>query len=71
MLGVAGQYLTYTLYSNAGRTTTWGDGTTYGAQVSGTGSGANQSLTVYGRVPASQSPTPGSFTDTVVVTLSY
>ena len=71
MLKSAGQYLTYALYSNAGRTTAWGDGTTYGAQVSGTGSGSNQSLTVYGRVTASQRPTPGSFTDTVVITMTY
>ncbi len=71
MTGPASQYLNYALYSDNGRSTTWGDGTSYGATVTGTGSGANQSLTVYGRVTASQTPTPGSYSDTVVVTLQY
>ena len=30
-----------------------------------------QSLTVYGRVPAQPTPVPGSFSDTVIVTLTY
>ncbi len=71
MAGPSGQFLTYAIYSNAGRTTTWGNGTTFGAQVSGTGTGSNQTLTAYGRVPSGQSPTPGSYTDTVVVTITY
>ncbi len=71
MTGPASQYLSYALYSDNSRSVAWGDGTTYGATVSGTGTGANQSLTVYGRVTASQRPTPGSYSDTVVVTLQY
>lgn len=71
MVGPSGQFLNYTLYSNSARTTPWGNGTTFGAQVSGTGAGSNQTLVAYGRAPSGQSPTPGSYTDTVVVTLSY
>jgi len=39
--------------------------------VAGTGTGAAQNLTVYGRIPASQFPGAGSYSDTVVVTLTY
>ena len=71
LAGPSGGYLDYLLYSNSGRTTAWGDGTGLGAKVSGTGSGSNQSLTVYGRIPAGQDPRPGSYTDSVFVTVDY
>jgi spore coat protein U-like protein len=62
--------LNYTLYSDSGRTTNWGN--TVGTDtVAGTGSGATQSLTVYGRITAGQSPPPGSYTDTITATLTY
>jgi spore coat protein U-like protein len=71
MAGPAGARLSYDLYSNSGRTIAWGDGTALGAKVSGTGSGASQGLVVYGRIPAGQLPTPGSYADSVVVTVDY
>lgn len=71
MAGPGGKYLSYQLYSNSGRTSLWGDGVSYGNTVAGVGTGSNQTLTVYGRVPASQLVTPGSYSDTVVVTLIY
>ena len=65
--------LNYVLYTNVGRTTIWGDavgGTT--ATIGGTGTGAAQSSTIYGRVPAGQTSLPaGAYADTVAVTVSY
>jgi spore coat protein U-like protein len=58
------------LYSNAGRTTVWGN--TVGTDtVAGTGTGATQSLTVYGRVPVQSTPGAGTYTDTVITTVTY
>jgi spore coat protein U-like protein len=60
----------YSLYSDAGRTTVWGN--TVGTDtVAGTGDGAAQSYSVYGRVPAQTTPAPGSYSDTVTVTVTY
>ncbi len=65
-----GNFVTYALYRDSGRTQLWGD--TVGTDtVSGTGSGANQSLTVYGRVGAQTVPPPGTYTDVVTVTVTY
>lgn len=70
MAGPAGSYLTYELYRNSTRTQRWGN--TLGTDTSsGTGTNASQSLTVYGRVPAQPTPVAGSFSDTVIVTLTY
>lgn len=66
-----GSFLSYQLFSNSLRTLAWGDGTALGARVNGTGSGNAQSRTVYGRIPAGQSVTPGSYSDSVVVTVNY
>ena len=60
----------YTLYSNSGRTTLWGN--TVGTDtVAATGNGASQSYTVYGRVPTQAAPAPGTYTDTITVTVTY
>jgi spore coat protein U-like protein len=60
----------YRLYSNAGRTTNWGE--TVGTDtVSQTGSGSAQSFTVYGRIPTQTSVEPGTYTDTITVTVTY
>jgi spore coat protein U-like protein len=67
---IGGQTVNYTLYSDAGRTTNWGD--TVGVDtVSGTGTGANQTVTIYGRVPPQATPTAGAYTDTITVTVTY
>lgn len=63
-------FLVYALYVDAARTTVWGE--TIGVNtVAGTGAGTLQSLTVHGRVPAQQTVTPATFTDTITVTLTY
>jgi len=64
------QKLNYNLYSDSSATTIWGN-TAGTGWISKTGTGAAQPLTVYGAVPASQYPTPGSYADTITVTVSY
>lgn len=60
----------YQLYRDAARTQVWGD--TVGTDtVTGTGDGSTQSLTVYGRVPPQTTPPAGTYSDTVVVTVTY
>jgi spore coat protein U-like protein len=71
MAGPATSLIGFNLYSDAAHTTSWGDDTALGAVVSGTGSGSAQPLTVYGRTTAGALPVPGSYSDTVVVTVTY
>jgi spore coat protein U-like protein len=60
----------YKLFSDSGRTTNWGN--TVGTDtVTGTGNGAQQTLTIYGRVPAQTTPAPATYNDTVTVTVTY
>jgi spore coat protein U-like protein len=60
----------YNLYTDAGRATVWGN--TVGTDtVHVTGNGAQQTYTIYGRVPGQNTPTPGTYTDTVTVTITY
>ena len=64
--------LNYSLYTNAARTTVWGDGSGGTATVSNTGSGVAQNFTVYARVPLGQtSVATGAYADTVQVTVTY
>jgi spore coat protein U-like protein len=64
--------LNYTLYTTSGRTSIWGDGTLSTVTANGTGTGNNQTLTVYGRVPSGQSNlAAGNFSDTVTATITY
>ncbi len=67
----AGQTLAYSLYSDGAHSVVWGE--TIGVDaVHGTGSGANQPLTVYGRIPAGQTaPAGGPYSDTITVTVTY
>lgn len=62
--------LGYQLYLDAGRATVWGDGTASSTSA-GTGTGSAQTLTIYGRLPSLANVVPGSYTDTVTVTVSY
>jgi spore coat protein U-like protein len=66
----ASEQVTYGLYRDAARTLPWGS--TAGTNtVSGAGDTTVQNLAVYGRIPAQPTPSPGLYTDTVVVTVSY
>ncbi|HSW13518.1 MAG TPA: spore coat U domain-containing protein [Solimonas sp.] len=63
-------FLDYSIYSDASRTQVWGD--TSGVNtVSGSGLGAEQVLSVYGRMPAQQASPLGAYVDVVTVTVSY
>jgi spore coat protein U-like protein len=68
--------LDYNLFLNSSFTTIWGDGTA-GSRV-GTanlnipaGQSRTANRTIYGRIPALQSPAAGAFGDTIVVTVTY
>lgn len=61
--------LAYQLFSDSARTTNWGN--SGGETVAGTGTGASQNQTVYGRIPAGTIPAAGSYTDTVVATINF
>jgi spore coat protein U-like protein len=62
--------LTYALYSDAGRSQNWGN--TIGTDtLTGTGTGATDSHTVYGRIAAGTVPAAGSYADTVIATITF
>jgi spore coat protein U-like protein len=81
MSGPGGDTLSYELYSNAARTTTWGntqDSDTVASDDSAdtTGNGIStlntaQSRTVYGRIPAGQNKNAGSYSATLTLTIYY
>ena len=67
-----GNTLAYSIYTDAARTTIWGDGTGATATIGNSGTGLAQAVTVYGRVPLGQtSVPPGAYDDDVTVTVSY
>lgn len=60
----------YALYSDAGRTNNWGE--VGSGAVGGTGTGADQTLTVYGRVLAADlNVTADDYKDVVTATVTY
>lgn len=63
--------ITYGLYKDLNHLQPWGDASTPGSTVAGTGTGLPQVLTVYGQVKPQTTPSPGVYTDMVVVTLTY
>ncbi len=62
--------LSYDLYTDAAHTAVWGNtaGTNDRAY---TGTGAADTVTVYGRIPAGQNVPAGSYTDTVQATITF
>ncbi len=66
---MGGQGVTYGLYQDGGRATPWG--TQASATLGGTGTAATQAIPVYGRVPAQATPPVGTYSDTVVVSVTY
>ena len=65
------QYLTYEIYKESGRTNVWGDSGGNTVTLAAAASILPQTITVYGRVPASQSASAGVFADTVAITLTF
>jgi spore coat protein U-like protein len=73
MTGGSGGLL-YNLFTNATRSTVWGDDTGGGVSVVAMfpqGSGNTQLISVYGRIPARQNVAPGLYGDVIVVTITY
>ena len=60
-----GTQLEYDLFTNAGRTTLWGNNFGVDTQVGIGAAPAAVNFTVFGRVPLGQSPNPGAYQDTV------
>ncbi|WP_095012318.1 spore coat U domain-containing protein [Tsuneonella mangrovi] len=64
---VAGDLISYDIYSDSARTTAW----TPSAGTTGVGDGTNQAITLYGRVPAQAAVPAGTYSDSVVVSVNY
>jgi spore coat protein U-like protein len=67
------EVLGYNLFRNAARTNIWGDGTSGTAIYSRANppNNSNVNLTVYGRVPAGQDVSAGTFSDTVTAVINF
>lgn len=63
--------LEYNLYTDAARTIIWGDGSGSTSTVSGNDDGTGTDHTVYGRIPSGQNPVIGSYSDSIVATVTY
>lgn len=63
--------LNYNLYTAANRAVVWGDATSGTVTVNGTGIGVNVNHGVYGRIPALQYVYPGSYSDIIIVELTF
>lgn len=69
-MALGGNKVGYGLYRDAARSLVWGS--TIGTNtLGGTGSGAAQNLTVYARVPPQATPPAGTYSDVIVVTITY
>jgi spore coat protein U-like protein len=67
---VTNETINYNLFTDAPRSVIWGN-TVSTNTVHATGTGASVIYTIYGRVPPQTTPTPGNYTDTVTVTITY
>lgn len=63
--------LNYSLYTDAGCSTVWGDSTAGSSLLNGSGSGVAQIIPVYGRIPTGQTVATGAYSDTIIVTLNF
>jgi spore coat protein U-like protein len=63
------EFVTYGLYKDSARSLPWGAGA--GALYAGTGTGASQNLAIYAIARAQATPSPGVYSDAVVVSLTY
>lgn len=63
--------LAYALYSDAARTSPWGDGSSGTGTVSATGTGTTQGTTIYASLLAPAAAPPGVYVDSVVATVTY
>ncbi|WIM13209.1 spore coat U domain-containing protein [Enhydrobacter sp.] len=69
-------FLSYQIYTTAGRTTVWGNGTGGTSTVSDSYTcvlctNVRRNYTTYGRLPALQWRAPGPYSDTITVTVTF
>lgn len=65
-----GGTIRYSLFRDNARSLFWGN--TIGADTAaGSGTGFAQQMNVHGRIPAQTTPTPGTYSDTVTVIITY
>lgn len=70
MAGTGAATVQYQIYRDSSRTQIWGN--TPGTDtVGGTGNGAAQAITMYGRVPPQSTPAAGTYTTTVTATVNF
>jgi spore coat protein U-like protein len=62
------QTLRYNLYTDAARTSVWGTTNTIPVTV---GTGKTATVTAYGLIPGNQNVVPGTYSDSIAITLSY
>ncbi|MBS3027993.1 MAG: spore coat U domain-containing protein [Dolichospermum sp. DET66] len=62
-------HLNYALYQDNQKTTTWGNSSSTGVDI--TGEGFDKSKSVYGVIPAGQTVASGNYYDTVVATITF
>jgi spore coat protein U-like protein len=70
MTGPAPATLNYAMFRDSARTLNWGN--TVGTDtLSSTGNGSPLLSSVFGQLAAGQSVTPGAYSDTIIVTVTY
>jgi spore coat protein U-like protein len=65
------EFVDYELYSNSGRSVIWPTTASPTTPYANTGTGAAQSIQVYGRIPPQTTPAAGTYNDVVAVTVTY
>jgi spore coat protein U-like protein len=73
-MGSGTNRLDYNLFTNSARTNVWGDGTGGTSTIAAVGAGllAATSIPIFSRIPKGQSSVvPGSYSDSIVVTVTY
>jgi spore coat protein U-like protein len=68
--GVTG-FLNYNLYQDASRTVAWGNSAPNLLSMGTVQNTSPQTVTVYGRIPAGQTPPGGTYSDVVQATLNF
>lgn len=63
--------LMYNLYDDAARSRVWGDGSGTTVTVNGSADSGGTTHSVYGRVPHQPTAVPGSYSDSITVTVTY
>ena len=71
VMGSGVHRLNYNLYIAANRAVVWDDATSGTVTVNGTGIGGSVNHWVYGRIPALQNVHPGSYSDIIIVELTF